>query len=318
MTTSDVLSEDEKSTLLENDEQTQDAAEGISEQYDFSEQHRKSIENSAALKLIDVATLDEFQIQLSNLFRFKVEIREAASDLIEFDTFLNRQSGCLTLNVINIEEFNSSVILVVDSSLIFAAIEVLFGGNLKASMGLEKKLGRIDRTVSDIIVDKLCAGMKKSWATIQNLTFKLDRTIINPLFTPDISDDAKVFVNKYEVIIDEVKSVVELCIPKTVVEHLNDNYTNVAVSDAEKRLNTEWSNALRKSVLDANIAIACYLSDVDISLKDMANLKPGDIIPLRDPETSHVFIENIELYKGKCGSKNGNHAVEINEFLLED
>jgi len=46
-------------------------------------------------------------------------------------------------------------------------------------------------------------------------------------------------------------------------------------------------------------------------LYDLMNLKVGDIIPIKMPETVVVQVENMPMYEGIYGTVNGHSAIRL-------
>ena len=67
----------------------------------------------------------------------------------------------------------------------------------------------------------------------------------------------------------------------------------------------------------ANIIVR--LGDADISVKDLMQLEPGDIIQLNNDATMplEVLVEGMPKFRGVPGLLKGSRAIKITESLIE-
>jgi flagellar motor switch protein FliM len=62
--------------------------------------------------------------------------------------------------------------------------------------------------------------------------------------------------------------------------------------------------------------MSCTLAETDLSLRDIVDMKPGDIIPLEIPDLVTLCAEDVPVFRGRYGVSRGNMAVKIKEQIL--
>ncbi|MCG7588015.1 FliM/FliN family flagellar motor switch protein, partial [Photobacterium sp. OFAV2-7] len=76
-----------------------------------------------------------------------------------------------------------------------------------------------------------------------------------------------------------------------------------------------WSKALRDEIMYVPVNIRAKLMDVDLSLRDLMELRPGDVIPIDMPEAATVYVEDLPSYRAKMGKSGDNIALKVTEKL---
>ena len=83
------------------------------------------------------------------------------------------------------------------------------------------------------------------------------------------------------------------------------------VDDVDER----WQQSLREDILEAPVEIHGTLAQRDITLREVAALKTGDVIPIEIPEDFVLEANGIPIFTGKMGISNENLAVKIKEQI---
>ena len=67
--------------------------------------------------------------------------------------------------------------------------------------------------------------------------------------------------------------------------------------------------------MDVNVDMRVKLLDTLVSLRDIMNFKPGDILNVDIPDNLLVFIEDLPSYHAKIGRNKDKLAIKISEVL---
>jgi flagellar motor switch protein FliM len=63
------------------------------------------------------------------------------------------------------------------------------------------------------------------------------------------------------------------------------------------------------------VNLSATLTEVEMNLRQVLKLKPGDIIPIKMPDTVSAKIENIPMFKCTFGEHGDKAALKITEFI---
>ena len=83
------------------------------------------------------------------------------------------------------------------------------------------------------------------------------------------------------------------------------------VDDVDDR----WQHSLREDILNAKVAVHGTVVRQELSLREVAALKTGDIIPIDMPELFTLEAQGVPMFRGKLGVSDENLAVKIVEQI---
>ncbi len=76
-----------------------------------------------------------------------------------------------------------------------------------------------------------------------------------------------------------------------------------------------WEKSLRSRVIDSVVNISSNVGTTRMTLGEVANLTPGDIFPIINPQKSTVFARQVPILEGRFGLHDGRHAIETTHWL---
>ena len=85
-------------------------------------------------------------------------------------------------------------------------------------------------------------------------------------------------------------------------------------SDSDER-DSRWVESIRRDVMNASVDLECEIIRRDISLRDIVDLKAGDIIPVNMPECHVVTANGVPMFEAKLGKSNDNLAVRVMKLV---
>jgi flagellar motor switch protein FliM len=83
------------------------------------------------------------------------------------------------------------------------------------------------------------------------------------------------------------------------------------IADKDER----WVLSLREEIKLAEVKVSCTLTEMELPLIDVLNLREGDILPISMPEMVTLRAEDIPVLRGKVGASKGSKAVKIIEAV---
>jgi flagellar motor switch protein FliM len=174
----------------------------------------------------------------------------------------------------------------------------------------------IDLMLYDNIAKYLVLVMKDGWANFLDMNFKISRLETPHGVMQEIGMDEIVIIVVIEVKINEVEGKVNICIPSTLLTNM------FAIIESKKtphgKLNgneDKTSQEIFGSIKGSTLEISAKIGDATVLLKDIYDLKEGDIVNMNRPKNSDVdiFVGDKPWFKGKLGVLNKNIAVKISD-----
>jgi flagellar motor switch protein FliM len=126
-----------------------------------------------------------------------------------------------------------------------------------------------------------------------------------------------------EVFINEVKSIISVCIPALELDGVMQKYAtfnvrNTRKSDAVREY--ERKETIMSTLSQSLLNVTAVLGETNLDMFDVANLHTGDIIPLDKGIDSNIEL-NIggqTWFDGKLGVFNSKKAIKIETVLKNE
>jgi flagellar motor switch protein FliM len=76
-----------------------------------------------------------------------------------------------------------------------------------------------------------------------------------------------------------------------------------------------WIGTMRQNIEQADLEVSSELTRTRMNLRDLVQLKAGDVIPIDMPHSVEVCVEKVPIFRGEMGVANGRRAIKISELL---
>ena len=77
------------------------------------------------------------------------------------------------------------------------------------------------------------------------------------------------------------------------------------------KTDSQWKVALRNEILGAEVNMNSPLVEKNLSIREVLQLKKGDVIPIDMPKTVMLKVEGVPVFTGKACASEGYYAVQI-------
>src|SRR3546814_17583189 len=94
--------------------------------------------------------------------------------------------------------------------------------------------------------------------------------------------------------------------PYSMLEPIRDLLDAGIQSDRGDK-DERWPISLREQIRDAEVDVSCELVRATMSLRQLTQLKAGDVIPVNLPRTLDLCVEDMPLFRGTFGIANGQN-----------
>ncbi len=101
---------------------------------------------------------------------------------------------------------------------------------------------------------------------------------VNPTMANIVSPTEVIVVSSFHIEVDGGGGDFHVVMPYSMVEPIRE-LLDAGVQSDKMDTDVRWSKALRDEIMDVPVNIRAKLMDVDLSLRDLMELRPGDVIP---------------------------------------
>lgn len=322
MSGSDLLSQDEIDALLhgvdngnvetENDE----GFEGEARSYDFASQDRIVRGRLPTLEMINERFARQLRTTLFNMLRRSADISVSGVQMLKFSEFVHSLFVPTSLNLIKVPPLRGKGLIVIDPKMVFSVVDNFFGGSGRFHTKIEgRDFTPTENRVVKMMLDRIFVDLEEAWRPVLALSFEYVGSEVNPQFANIVSPSEVVVVTTFHVDLESGGGDLHICLPYSMVEPIRDLLDAGVQSDRGDR-DERWEISLREEILNAAVELSSVLTDTKISMKTLANLKVGDIIPIDFPEQVEVAAADVPLFRGRLGSSGGNYAIKLDDWII--
>ena len=325
---SQVLSQNEVDALLSavSDNRTDAADSGAAPdeksgvvQYDLSNQDRIIRGRMPTLDIIHDRFIRLFRVTLSNSLRKMANLSVNSTGPLKFSEFMNSLPLPSCLNILRLDPLRGAAVMVIESKLLYALIDSLFGGNDVPYTKIEgKDFTQIEIKIARRIVLSAIDDLEKAWEPVYPLKIGYSRTEINPQFVAVVPPSDVVIATTFDVELEKVSGTIKVVIPYATLEPIKSKLS-VGFQSEQLEVDFIWINRIKEQIMQTSANMQVKLGEADIAVRDLLELNPGDVIQLATDATLplDILVEGIAKFKGIPGILKGNRAVKITESLAE-
>jgi flagellar motor switch protein FliM len=321
MATQDVLSQDEIDALLHGidgggvETGEEQAFEGEVRSYNFHAQERIVRGRMPTLEMINERFARLFRIGLFNMLRRTPEVSVGGIEMLKFGEYVHSLFVPTSLNMVKVVPLRGTGLFVVDPKLVFIIVDNFFGGDGRYLTKIEgREFTPTELRVIRMVLDQAFSDLQDAWAPVLPLEFEYQSSEVNPQFANIVTPTEVVVVCRFHVELDGGGGDMHVTLPYTMMEPIRD-LLHAGVQSDRDEVDERWTHSLREQMKLAKVELSSILTDVEISLRDLRHLKPGDIIPIELPEHVVVYAEGVPLFRGHYGISGGNCAIKIAEQI---
>ncbi|MCG5514204.1 flagellar motor switch protein FliM [Ectothiorhodospira shaposhnikovii] len=318
MATSDLLSQDEIDALLHGVDsgavETEDqllAHDGVAREYDLTTQDRIVRGRMPTLEMINERFARYMRIGLFELLRRSAEISVGGVKMMKFGEYVHSLYVPTSLNMVRVRPLRGTALFVLDPKLVFILVDNFFGGDGRYHAKIEgREFTPTELRVIRMLLDQSFTDLKKAWAPVMDLDFEYNRSEVNPQFANIVSPTEVVVVCSFHVELDGGGGEMHVTMPYSMIEPIREQLDTGLQSDRAD-VDDRWVKALREELKMVQVELTAKLTETELTVADMINLKPGDIIPVEIPEEVTIRAEGIPVFRGRFGTSDGFNAIKI-------
>ncbi|SEO57226.1 flagellar motor switch protein FliM [Aquisalimonas asiatica] len=321
MAQEDILSQDEIDALLHGvddgkvDSENERPPRGETRPFDFQHQERIVRGRMPTLEMINERFARLFRIGLFNMLRRTPEVSVQGVDMMKFGEYVHTLYVPTSLNIVRMHPLRGMALCVVDPKLVFVVVDNFFGGDGRYYTKIEgREFTGTEWRVIRMVLNQAFEDLQEAWAPVLPMEFEYMNSEVNPQFANIVSPSEVVVVCRFNVELDGGSGEFQLAIPYTNIEPIRDQL-NAGVQSDRNEVDERWTRSLREEMKGAEVELTSTLANVQISLRDLQRMKPGDVIPCEIPEIVTIEAEGIPVLRGHYGVSNGNVGIKITEQI---
>jgi flagellar motor switch protein FliM len=254
---------------------------------------------------------------LSLHLRLECALQMTKLETVRFQPFVDALGHPTFLTLFRIEPLESVCLLDIPTRLALAIVDREMGGPAVCEEEI-RNLTQMEAKLAAKVVHVILAEWCNTWADALSMRPLILRHESSARFLSLSSPEALLLSLGLEVHVAQTVETVHIAFPPSSLEPLiaklnSDLQNDQKPRSAQPGAGLRWKPALN----DVPIQVSARWRGIQISARQLAALKTGDLLPLRQGATNQVelALESIPKFTGQLGTAGPRLAVKIVEML---
>lgn len=311
----DLLSQEEIDALLhgvdDGDVDTEpEFAVGEARSYDLTSQDRIVRGRMPTLEMINERFARYTRISLFNLLRRSADVAVGGIQIQKFGEYVHTLYVPTSLNMVKLRPLRGTGLIILDAKLVFKLVDNFFGGDGRHAKIEGREFTPTELRVVQMVLQQAFTDLKEAWKTIMPIEFEYVNSEVNPSMANIVSPSEVVVVSTFHVELDGGGGDMHITLPYAMIEPIRETLDAGMQSDVDD-LDERWVRALREDVVGASVHMNTTVAEKVISLRDIIDLEPGDVIPIDLPNKLVLRANGVPILYARLGQSRGNLALQI-------
>ena len=258
------------------------------------------------------------RITMSNRLRKLVEIKKVGARVFKFDDFLPTLPSPVCMAIYKIDPLKGAALMAMDSTLVFTVVDSILGGSGKVkAMANNRLFTSIELRLMEKVVKDLLSDMEKAWAPLQATKMNLLKMEMNPRMVNIVPPEYQVITMTLQIQIESTTGEMMFAVPYMTIDPIRDKLKSGVQFDL-MAVDPQWSYRLSSELNEAPLELSVEMGNATISLLDLLNLTPGDMVMLDDRQNRGelvVKVGGVEKFSAIPGAQGGNKAIQIKSSI---
>ncbi len=249
---------------------------------------------------------------LTAAVRKRVELNPISIDMTKFGDFMRSLPVPTSINIFKMDPLRGNAIVVVDSRLVFALVENVFGGAGSQPKIEGREFTRIEQAIVDRVIRIALESMEESWRPVHDVKLELVRSEINPQFAAIVPPSDVVVVINFEVELDASIGSMIVCLPYSTIEPIRSKL-NASFQTERLEVDHAWVARLKERLLETPVELRIRMGGTTITGNQLLRLQVGDVLVLDTDEEELLpcYVAGVTKYWGIAGIVKCNKAYQI-------
>jgi flagellar motor switch protein FliM len=320
MSTDPVLSQDEVDALLHGvdsgavDTNAAPAPGGV-RNYDLGKEARIVRGRLPALELINERFARLYRTSVFNIMRRTATVTVEGIQNVKFSDYIHRLEVPSSLNIVRIAPLRGSALIVLSPRLVFSVVDNFFGGKGRFAKIEGRDFTATENRMIQMLLTAAFNDLREAWSNVLKIQIDKVASEMNPQFANIIGPTEVIVVATFGIELEGNGGELHIALPYSMIEPIRE-LLHGGLPTEKSADDGRWTQSLREEIEDAEIDMTTRFARAQLTLADLLNLKPGDIVPCDFNGKVTVYAEDIPIVRGSFGVSRGQQAVKIEERVL--
>jgi flagellar motor switch protein FliM len=284
--------------------------------FDFRRPDRIAKSQLRAIHLLHDNFVRNLVSSLSAFLRSYLVVNLVSVEQLSYAEFLEGLPSPTCLVSMGLRPYDGNAVLELNPSLTFPILEMLLGGNGKASTSIRREITEIEQSLLDGLFRIILHDLKEAWKAVTVIDFAIEAVETEPQLLHLLAPNEAVVAIGVEIRIGETVGMMNIAMPSIIIKMMRqrfDQQWSVRKSESTEAERARIIRLVRKSTLHLDTR----LEGPTLLLKDLLHLQEGDVLTFDYPVRRAVncIINGKLKFQGQIVSTGRKRAFLIGEDM---
>ncbi len=247
------------------------------ELFDFRRLDRIAKSQLRAIHLLHDNFVRNLVSGLSAYLRTYLMVNLVSVEQLSYAEFLECLPSPTCIASLGLKPYDGNAVLELNSSLIFPILEILLGGNGKASTSIQREITEIEQNLLDGLFRIILRDLKEAWKGVTTIDFSVESLETEPQFLQILAPTEAVVAIAIEIRIGETIGMMNIAIPSIIIKMMRQKFDQQWTVRKTESTSNEQIRIL-DLIRPARVSAEIVLEGPTLLLEEMVKLEEGDVL----------------------------------------
>ena len=222
----------------------------------------------------------------------------------------------MNYNLISMKPLRGTGLFTFPNSMIFMAIENLFGGDGRPfKVAPQREYTPTEQRIIDRMLSMAMEAYRQAWNSVYAIKPEYIRSESVAKFSNIASSATENLIHtKFSVELSNFEGAFYITLPFSMIEPIKEKLTNTS-HDHQHEDPELWSSRVTEQIQDSRIELVCDFLYIDTSIRDFMAMQVGDVLPISLPKEVTARVDDVPVMVCDYGAQGDQNAIRVKELI---
>ena len=279
--------------------------------YDLTNPDYKIHDLLPMLELVNQRFSQLFRHAASSIFRNNIDVTFDSVDSLQVGDYLAGDTVPDVKYIYRSTTLKCSGFMAIESPMLFSLVDIFFSGTGDIISPKRSELTTAEVRILQRFLNAAADKQTEAWSSILSFKIKLAENYNSPISTLFRSDTEIILLSQFTIQLGEQSCSFHIVMPYQALEPVREKLQEFKFAEQDPL----WKRNMIMGLMEAPLNITTRLCEVDVSLRDVMRLKPGQIIQADVPPNVTVKVGGTPCFKASVCTVQNSLALKITKKL---
>jgi len=215
-----------------------------------------------------------------------------------------------SLAVVRLKPLAGLAYVSVEPQLLLTLLDGFFGGSGRENTDMQSAAAPAAQRFLSLMLRNFAPDVTAAWTPVMPMELELLKLETNPRLVQFGAPQEPVVVCKFNVEFAARTGVMNWLLPESLLAPIRETLSSELIGRPARKQDP-WGPALGATLREVQFEMRAVLAEAQISLRELVQLSPGDIIPMEPPQEATFLAGDVPVFHGRFGVSQGRNALKI-------